>query len=673
MFSLSTTNTHVRRPGLIHGKYPERIDSEPNWIDRWDSRIRGSFLGLPDFSCGSLGKIVKEIGRRGDALTPLNTADLDECRMRLRHQLHSQGLTTRLSTHAFALIRETARRTLKLRHYDSQLMAGWVMLQGQVAEMETGEGKTLAATLAAATIALAGIPVHIITVNEYLVERDARSMGPLYRALGLTVGVVTQDMATEEKRAAYACDILYCTNKQIVFDYLRDWLLIGKKYSPLRLELSSAYGTGKRSGQFLLRGLCFAIVDEADNVLIDEARTPLILTKNIDNTTEQDLYRQILPLAESFEKNEDFFIDTRHNRVQLSRTGQQKLAGLFLSENVCRQEKRLSTRLGEELICLALQALHLLHRDRDYLVEGDTVRIIDANTGRTMKDRSWERGLHQFVEAKEGCPFTHPREQLGRLTYQRFFGRYLSLAGMTGTAREVRQELWAVYGLKVRQIPLHRPSLRRELPARIFSGQEEKWTAVIRSVEKLQTCGRPVLIGTGSLADSEILSQKLIQAGIVHQVLNARQDRAEANIIARAGQRGQVTVATNMAGRGTDIPLACGITELGGLHVIATCRNPAKRIDRQLFGRCGRQGDPGSHQAILSLEDEVVSRNCHPTLLRFLIRSTVRDLLFIRKLNLYIIRRAQKGMEHRYFRARKALLKHDRQTARLLGFSGHME
>ena len=543
------------------------------------------------------------------------------------------------------------------------------MLHGQLAEMETGEGKTLAATLAAATAALAGIPVHIITVNEYLVERDAKSMGPLYRALGLTIGYVTQSMAPEERRAGYACDITYCTNKQVAFDYLRDRLLLGNNRGQLRLQLESAYADNNRLGQFLLRGLCFAIVDEADSVLIDEARTPLILTRNVDSAAEHAVYQLALHLAKQLENGRDFFLDPARRGVQLSLAGQQKLAGLQLSE----EGLWLNSRQREELVCQALHALHLLKKDRDYLLNEDKVLIIDANTGRTMPDRSWERGLHQLVEAKEGCPLTEAREQLGRLTYQRFFRRYLRLSGMTGTAREVSNELWSVYGLRVQRIPLHRPSRRRELPTKIYPQAGEKWAAVIASVTEMREQGRPVLIGTGSVADSELLSRNLTAAGIAHRVLNARQDREEAEIVAAAGKQRQVTVATNMAGRGTDIPLADGVAELGGLHVIAACRNDAKRIDRQLSGRCARQGDPGSHQAILSLEDELIRQNCHPTLIKFLSRHRTKGGLFQRKLNLYIIRRAQRGIERRHREARRALLQHDRQTGRLLAFSGHLE
>ena len=666
--SLAAT-TEAMRPGLVSGRYPELVDRESGWIDRSFSALQGTLARLSIDRRAGLRKVSAAIGRQGEALTALDTKQLDNLRMELRRRFHSRGLSNPLCIRAFALIRELAERTIHLRHYDSQLMSGWVMLHGQLAEMETGEGKTLAATLAAATAALADIPVHVITVNEYLVERDAKAMGPLYRALGLTVGYVTQSMAPEERRAGYACDITYCTNKQVAFDYLRDRLLLGNDRSQLRLQLESAYADNNRLGQFLLRGLCFAIVDEADSVLIDEARTPLILTCSVDSAAEHTAYRQALKLAQTLEIGRDFFLDAAHSGVQLSLAGQQKLADLQLSEEGLWR----NARRREELVGQALHALYLLKKDRDYLVSEDKVLIIDANTGRTMPDRSWERGLHQLVETKEGCPLTDAREQLGRLTYQRFFRRYLRLGGMTGTAREVSSELWSVYGLRVQRIPLHRPSRRRELFTQIYPQAEEKWAAVIASVTEMQEQGRPVLLGTGSVEDSEVLSRKLAAAGIDHRVLNARQDREEAEIVAAAGKKRQVTVATNMAGRGTDIPLADGVAELGGLHVIAACRNEAKRIDRQLSGRCARQGDPGSHQTILSLEDELIRQNCRSALIKFLRRHTTKGGLFQRKLNLCIIRRAQRGIERRHRQARRAMLQHDRQTGRLLAFSGHME
>ena len=667
--STLATTTWAMRPNLFFGLYPERRDRDSHWIDRMFNALTGNLARLGIDRQVHLQNIAKAIDRQGTALTRLDTAQLDSLRMALRGEFRRQGLRDSLCIQAFALIREMAARTIQFRHFDSQLMGGWVMLHGQLAEMETGEGKTLAVALAAATAALAGIPVHVITVNDYLVERDAGMMGPLYRSLGLTSGFVTQRMASADRRFAYGCDITYCTNKRVAFDYLSDRLLLGNRNSQLRLQLEAAFSHGNRFDRLLLRGLCFAIVDEADSALIDEARTPLILTRDIDTKQEQAVYRQALLLAQAMVQTRDFFIDQGQRTIHLGLAGQQKLAELRLPSKGVWQ----NSRVREEMVCRALHALHLLHRDHDYLVREEKVCIIDPNTGRIMPDRSWERGLHQMVEAKEGCPLTAPREQVGRMTYQRFFRRYVRLSGTTGTAREVASELWSVYGLRVRRIPLNRPSLRRALPVQVLQSAEDKWAAVIDAVRQMQNQERPVLIGTASVADSEALSLQLTEAGIAHRVLNARQDKEEAEIVAMAGRKIQVTVATNMAGRGTDIPLAEGVAALGGLHVIATSRNDAERIDRQLFGRCARQGDPGTHQSILSLEDPLVKGNCRPLLLGFFRSQTRAGHRFQRALNLHLMRRAQRSVERRHLEARRALLKHERHTGRLLAFSGPME
>ncbi|NNG00941.1 MAG: preprotein translocase subunit SecA [Desulfobacteraceae bacterium] len=661
--------TGALRPGLIAGRYPQRLDPDTGWADRMIRSIQGALARLTIDHHAGLHRVAEAIGRQGKQLTGLSNTRLENMLVDLRRRFRSRGLSDPLCIQAFALIREVSFRTLHKRHYDSQLMGGWVMLHGQLAEMETGEGKTLTATLAAAALALAGVPVHVITVNEYLVQRDAVSMGPLYKALGLTVGFVTADMKVEQRRAGYACDITYCTNDQVAFDYLRDRLVLGNDHSQLRLQLESAHSRKTRLKQFLLRGLCFAIVDEADSVLIDEARTPLILTRNIDSSEEHAIYRQALKLALKMENDRDFFLDPKGRGVQLSLIGQQGLSRSAKTMDSVWQ----NARRREELVCQALHALYLLHKDRDYLISDGKVVIVDANTGRAMPDRSWERGLHQLVEAKEDCPLTDAREQLGRLTYQRFFSRYLRIGGMTGTAREVSAELWSVYGLRVQRIPLHRPSQRRELSPRIFPDAPKKWAAVIASVKQKQATGQPVLIGTASVGDSESLSERLAAKGILHQVLNARQDKEEARIVAAAGQKGQVTVATNMAGRGTDIPLAEGVAGLGGLHVIAACRNDARRIDRQLYGRCARQGDAGSYQVFLSLEDDLIQQNCHPAVIRFLSRIPAHGGMFFRKLNLFFIRRAQRRVEGRHREARRILMQHELQTDQKLAFSGNME
>ena len=658
------------RPGLISGCYPERGEQEPNLIDRSFSAVQGTLARFSINRRSGLHKVVMAINHQGESLLNLNQKELKHLLLQLRRNFRSQGLTDQLCIQSFALIRELATRTLHQRHYDVQLMGGWVMLQGKLAEMETGEGKTLAATLAAATAALAGIPTHIITVNEYLVKRDTKTMGALYRTLGLSVGAVTQKMPPEQRRAGYACDIAYCSNKQVAFDYLRDRLLLGNNRSQLRLQLESTYNDNNRLNKFLLRGLCFAIVDEADSVLIDEARTPLILTQTIDSSTEKEIYHQALEWARLLERSRDFVIDPVNRSIQFSLTGQQNLETLATNppEPIWR-----SARRREELVSQGLHALHLLKRDRDYLVAENKILIIDANTGRILADRSWERGLHQLVEEKEQCPLTDARVHLGRLTYQHFFRRYLRLGGMTGTAREVSSELWSIYKLRVQRIPLHRASQRRKIATQIYPQAEVKWAAVINQVKELQKLGQPVLIGTGSVADSELLSQQLTAVALSHRVLNARQDQAEAEIVTLAGRRGQITVATNMAGRGTDIPLGEGVAALGGLHVIATCHNEAQRIDRQLFGRCARQGDPGSYQAILSLDDDLARQSSKTLLIKILECYAGGGYPLHQRLNVSLLRSAQKKTENRHREARRSLLQQDRQISRTLAFSGNME
>lgn len=668
MFNSSLTAQAVAmRPGLISGRYPERCERDAGFIDASFNTLRGKLAQFSVDRQRGLRKVAAAISREGDTLTGLNREQLDKRLAQLRRDFLSQGLSDALCIKSFALIRELATRTLHQRHYDVQLMGGWAILKGQLAEMETGEGKTLTATLAAATAALAGIPVHVITVNEYLVKRDAELMGDLYRALGLTVGAAIHSMTQEQRRNAYACNVTYCTNKQVAFDYLRDRLVLDNNRSQLRQQLSANDPT--QSKQCLLRGLCFAIVDEADSVLIDEAITPLILTRSIESSAEHVAYRQALEIAWKFEEGEDFILNPSDRQVQLSLAGQQKLEGFELSANSVWK----SARGREELVIKALRALHLLKRDRDYLVMYNKIMIVDASTGRTLPDRSWERGLHQMVELKENCPLSEAREQLGRITYQRFFSRYLRLGGMTGTAREVSSEIWAIYSLHVQRIPLHRPGKRERLPSQVFARSEEKWAAVIGVTKNMQAQGRPVLIGTASVTDSELLSRKFKDASIPHQILNARQDKREAEIVALAGRRYLVTIATNMAGRGTDIPLGKDVAELGGLHVIATSYNEAKRIDRQLFGRCARQGDPGSYQYIVSLNDELVQENCSPQLTKTICRHSHRRYPLLKRLSLRTMRKSQRRVEIRQRDARRNLMKQDRQIHRTLAFTGNME
>ncbi len=658
------------RPGLIAGRYPEKDEQEDESASRMTAAFSWYLKPLGDYRQASLKTISDEIDYQGSRLKTLAFSRLCRITLDFKRLFRTQGLRFHLCIRAFALIREIASRTIHKRHFDVQLMAGWVMLQGQLAEMETGEGKTLAATLAAGTAALAGIPVHVLTVNEYLVRRDEKLMRPLFRALGLTVGTVTQDMPIAQRRAGYACDIVYVTSKQVQFDYLRDRLILGNDRNGLRLQLESAYAENDRLGQLLLRGLCFGIVDEADSILIDEARTPLILSRTKQADENGAAFRHALHIARILKENKDFLVDkTRRKRVELTLPCQERLR----NRQVPFQAIGKNAQDWEQLIVNALYALHVLRKDHDYLVKDNKVMIVDSNTGRVMPDRSWEKGLQQLIEAKERCPLTALNVPMARLTTQRFFRRYLHLGGMTGTAREVGPELWSVYNLRVRRIPLHRQSRRMELPTRIFYGVDQKWAALALSVKKRNFKGQPVLVGTGSVEESEALSSYFATQGIAHQVLNARQDKTEADIVAKAGHWGQVTIATNMAGRGTDIPLADGVAAVGGLHVIALCRNIARRIDRQLMGRCARQGDPGSYRVMLSLEDSLVRRYGHAWVMFLMSRFANENGEIPGWLGAMVFRIAQQKVERQHFYVRKQLLKQEKQICRMLAFSGTME
>jgi preprotein translocase subunit SecA len=415
----------------------------------------------------------------------------------------------------------------------------------------------------------------------------------------------------------------------------------------------------------LLRGLCFAILDEADSVLIDEARVPLIISHKDERDDQETLYREALELAADLEHQRDFRLDPVRREIELTDAGKDRLAERAIGMGALWS----GSRRREELVRQALFAREFLIRDQHYLVKDGKIQIIDEYTGRLMPDRSWERGLHQLVETKEGCEVTAQAETLARISYQRFFRRYLRLSGMTGTAREVAGELWSVYRLNLVTVPTNRPLRRIEHSGRVFRKAAAKWGAVVERICKLSSEGRPVLVGTTSVGASEHLSALLTARGVRHQILNARQDQEEAETIANAGQAGTVTVATNMAGRGTDIKLGDRVADSGGLHVIATERHEAGRIDRQLYGRCGRQGDPGSYQYIVSLEDDLVAKNSWRWLAR-LIPGTAKGTAFFGAL---IVNLSQRGAEGRYAKIRRRLLKLDEQVGKMLAFSGRME
>ncbi|MEH6515894.1 MAG: preprotein translocase subunit SecA [Halioglobus sp.] len=664
-----TASSAMLRPGPLVGAYPQRDETRDSWLDETAARASGFLRQHIKGRNSRYARFIERVDAQSDGLSALAENDLQTNVSELRRRLYSEGLKDELVARSFGLIREYSSRCLGMRHHDVQLFGGYVMLNGMVAEMETGEGKTMTATLPACTAALAGIPVHIVTVNDFLVTRDSEWMRPLFQAMGLTVGFITEEMDLEQRRQAYGCDITYCTNKQLVFDYLKDTLLLGQESRRLHMQLEGLYKEKPRTSRLLMRGLCYAIVDEADSVLVDEARTPLIISKQGDVSSETNNHEQAIRIARSLAHKRDFTLRSRDKHVELTDFGKAGIvAGAKGLGGVWSGKKR-----RNELVAQALAALHLYLPDIHYLVKEEKIQIIDEYTGRVMPDRSWERGLHQMIEMKEGCDISARQETLARISYQKFFRRYLRVSGMTGTAQEIAGELWSVYRLSVVRIPTNLPLRRQHVDDIVFARADEKWGAVVASVRELHRAGRPVLIGTRSVADSELLDRLLSEARLPHYVLNARQDEEEAEIIGQAGKAGRITVATNMAGRGTDIRLDDGIDELGGLFVLATCRHDASRIDRQLFGRGGRQGNSGSYQTIISLEDELFSGFFAARLVAMLTDRWPQGKPLNAWLGKLVALIAQRSAERHNRKIRRELLKQDDNLGDMLAFSGRAE
>ncbi len=486
-----------------------------------------------------------------------------------------------LLPHVFAVVREASHRGLGMRHFDVQLIGGIVLHQGRIAEMKTGEGKTLVATLPVVLNALTGRGVHIVTVNDYLARRDAEWMGRLYNFLGLNVGVVVHGMSDEDRRQAYAADITYGTNNEFGFDYLRDHM---KFYAH----------------QLVQRDLQFAIVDEVDCILIDEARTPLIISGPADVSV--DLYARMDSVVPRLKKDEDFNVDEKAKTVTLTEEGVHKVERILDIENLYDPENI----TYQHHVLQALKAHHLFSRDSEYIVKDGQVIIVDEFTGRLMPGRRFGDGLHQALEAKEGVKVEAENQTLASITFQNYFRLYDKLAGMTGTADTEAVEFKEIYNLDVAVIPTHKPMVRQDFSDVVYKTQQEKFNAIADDLLELHSRGQPVLVGTTSIEKSEHLSRLLNKRKVPHEVLNAKQHEREAEIVARAGEMGRVTLATNMAGRGTDIVLGEGVRELGGLHILGTERHESRRIDNQLRGRAGRQGDPGSSRFYLALDDSLL-------------------------------------------------------------------
>jgi len=574
-----------------------------------------------------LKQLEKNVARINELEAQIQSLDDEQLKGRttdLRQRLEQGATLDQLLPEAFAVVREASVRNLGLRHYDAQMIGGMVLHQGKIAEMKTGEGKTLVATLAVYLNALAGKGVHVITVNDYLARRDSDWMAPIYKALDMTVGVVVPGMTPAAKRAAYGCDITYGTNNEFGFDYLRDNMAFS-------LE------------QKVQRGQHYAIVDEVDSILIDEARTPLIISGPADEGPE--LYVKINKIAPQLTKQEeedgpgDFSLDEKSRQVHLAEDGLEKVEQLMIKAGLLDEHESLYDASNLALmhtLNACLRAHHLFRKDVEYIVKDGEIIIVDEFTGRTMPGRRWSDGLHQAIEAKEGVPIQRENQTLASITFQNYFRLYTKLAGMTGTADTEAYEFQTIYGLEVVVIPTNRPMVREDHADLVFLTQAEKFSAIIEDVKERSAKGQPVLVGTTSIETSELLSNELKKAKISHEVLNAKQHEREAHIVAQAGQPGAVTIATNMAGRGTDIvlggsldaelaglgedlpePKASEVREAwkrrheevvaaGGLHIIGTERHESRRIDNQLRGRSGRQGDPGSSRFYLSLEDSLM-------------------------------------------------------------------
>jgi preprotein translocase subunit SecA len=651
------------------GRYPQQKDSDLGALAAWARQCINNVKFLWQKQKIKSTFIINKINQHEQRLTGFSDQELQTYIQQLKTDLHRQALTDGLVVETFAIIREIADRTLGKRHYDVQILGGWAMMNGMIAEMATGEGKTLTATLPACTAAMAGIPVHVITSNDYLAKRDQELLQPLYQQLGLTSAYVIDGMEIEERKAAYECNIVHSTSQQITFDYLRDRIATGNHTGPLSMQFKQIQDEQNQQSSLLLKGLCFAIIDEADSVLIDEARTPLIISKPQPGQEPEQTYFDALFLATSLKKNEDFKIKPEHHSITITPTGKERLETLIDPLDKKWQRKR----WREMIVKQSLVANHLFERDKQYLVRDDKVEIIDQNTGRAMPDRSWEFGLQQLIEAKEQCSISQKKETLAKISYQRFFKRYLKLAGMSGTVSEVAGELNTIYSLSVIKIPTHKPCIRKQLPERLYKTSQQQWLALVKQVTLLHKQNRPLLIGTSSVAESELIGQLLYEHNLPYRMLNAKQDQKEADIIALAGCLGNITVATNMAGRGTDIELSNNIIDSGGLHVIATSRNSSRRIDRQLYGRCARQGDPGSTEAILSLSDEKLKLFYSATILRLVAKFAKQQKPIPNWLSSPLLRLPQKWREFQDSRIRKQLLKLDKQQAKTLAFTGRME
>jgi len=597
-------------------------------------------------------------------LQALGDHELRKRSLSIRYRAKSQEPLDRLMPEAYALVREAARRSLNMRHFDVQMLGGAAMHNRSIVEMQTGEGKTLTATLPMYLNALTGKGAMLATVNDYLARRDAQWMGPCYELLGISVGVIETQMQQPARRKAYACDVIYGTAKEFGFDFLRDRLLLRRINEGLTDFLGGMLGQNGDGGgeQPVQRGAHFILVDEADSILIDEARTPLIISAlpTEEEKIAVECYRWSAKVADEFEDEEHYEYDHEKQSVELTPAGRQ------LVRNLPKPDAMDSVGMFTiyEYAERAIKVKRAFTLDRQYVIRDGEVVIVDEFTGRLSEGRKWRDGIHQAIEAKEKVEVTVATGQAARITVQDYFLRFERLAGMTGTATSSAGELGKIYDVHVVPIPTNRPAVRVRLPDAVFGTSDAKWAAMVEEIRELHALRRPILIGTRSIDKSVHLSKLLEEAGVEHQVLNAHQIAAEADIIARSGLPGHVTVSTNMAGRGTDIKLGEGVADMGGLHVILTEMHDSARIDRQLSGRCGRQGDPGTFRQYLALDDDILLAGLGPDKaekLQKLGESSKGPFSQFARL----FRKSQRIIERRHFRDRRVLMYYEKERKKL--------
>lgn len=582
----------------------------------------------------------------------------------LRFRAMSGEPLKKLLPEAFALVREAGRRALGMRHFDVQIVGGAALYDGCITEMQTGEGKTLTATLPLYLHSLSGRGAHLATVNDYLAERDADWMKPIYKLLGVSVGVVLTDHSQDDRRKAYGSDVTYGTAKEFGFDFLRDRLLLraqGRIQSDFLGEGSSERWTGK-GDEPVQRTMHFALVDEADSILIDEARTPLIIGSLGDETRDTVIatFRWAAEHAPKFEFEEHFTIEDDSRKIELTARGRSLVRGLPRDDLM----RVVSLVDLYDYIERGIKVHRDFHLERQYVIRDDEIVIVDEFTGRLAEGRKWRDGIHQAIEAKEGIEVSVPTGQAARITVQDLFKRYKHIAGMTGTASTSAPELRKIYKTPVVQVPTNRPPRRKGLPDRVYGTMHQKFEAIVEEVAEMHAQGRPVLIGTRSIDKSTLLANMLSEAGIECEVLNANEVEREAEIVAEAGKKGRVTVATNMAGRGTDVKLSNDVREIGGMHVVCTELHDAARIDRQLIGRCGRQGDPGTYRQYLALDDEILKTGFGLDRARKLAEvGTSKTGPFHSMAGMF--RRCQRKVERKHFRDRMMLMHHEKERTKM--------